>query len=415
MQDLSPALAQAVRSIAARLGRGGHRTWIVGGAVRDLALGRETHDVDLASAATPEVVEAAFERTVPLGRNFGTVLVHVDGEDVEHTTFRSEDGYSDARRPDAVTFGSSPEEDATRRDFTCNALYLDPLDGTVLDPTGGLADLEAGRLACVGDPAQRFAEDGLRIVRMARFAGQLGLEPTEATRAGALASLDALRGVSPERVRAELERRLAVLERLPQAPGAHLGFAALLGPDELGEESAWEEFALEERIALVEGLRPSRALRDHVGETWRLARGITLERAPPRSVRVRWMRRPAFADALALVRAHAPRADAGARALDELGREHADLAATEQCPFLSSSDLSARGLSPGPAFGAILREAETLQLDGDIATRDEALRWLEARLKADAATDITARDGASPEGAGLEDRSQEGGNARRNA
>src|SRR6185436_9962170 len=107
MQDLSEQLARAARDIAAVLGRAGHRAWVVGGAPRDLCLARAPVEIDMASDARPEEVESLFLRTIPVGRAFGTVVIHLEGLDVQHTTFRSETGYSDARRPDAVSFGKS--------------------------------------------------------------------------------------------------------------------------------------------------------------------------------------------------------------------------------------------------------------------------------------------------------------------
>ncbi len=380
--------------------------------MRDLALGRETHDVDVASAARPEEVEAEFERTVPLGRAFGTMLIHVDGMDVEHTTFRSESGYSDARRPDVVSFGKSPEEDATRRDFTCNALYLDPLGGELLDPTGGMADLEAGRLQCVGDPCARFREDGLRIVRLARFAGMLELEPTRETRDAAHKELDALRGVSPERVRVELERLferggivravrvlaetgalsrilpgvseaagdvegvVRLFGKLPDPPGERLGFATLLRP--IGSDGG----ALDEAEARLEGLRPSRAVRDHVVDVWRLEREVRGAEATARSVRVRWMMRPAFEDALRLAKAGVEVVGGDLRRFEELAEERAEILARGVVEeFVTAADLLERGVRPGLMFGVILREAQTMQMDGVVGTREAALEWLERRVR----------------------------------
>src|SRR6185503_18536023 len=141
----------------------------VGGAVRDLALGLPPHDVDLASRLTPDELEGRFPKSASVGRAFGSMVLVVDGIPLQHTTFRSEHGYADARRPDQVRYGATLEEDASRRDFTCNALYLDPLSDELCDPQEGLADLRSALLRCVGDPAARFAEDGLRILRLARF------------------------------------------------------------------------------------------------------------------------------------------------------------------------------------------------------------------------------------------------------
>jgi len=200
--------AELATGICRTLERGGHRGWIVGGAVRDLLLGREIKDVDLVSAARPEEVEALFDRTVAVGKSFGIIVVVLGGEEVELATFRRERGYSDRRRPDEVVYAAAPEEDAERRDFTCNALYLDPLSGEIRDPAGGLADLKSGVLRAVGDPAGRFREDGLRILRMARFHAALDLQPAPGLLAAAQAERSALTGVSAERVRDELQKIL---------------------------------------------------------------------------------------------------------------------------------------------------------------------------------------------------------------
>lgn len=195
--------------VCGTLAAAGYQGWIVGGAVRDLLLGREIKDVDLVSAARPEVVEGLFDRTVAVGKSFGVIVVVVDGEEVELATFRRERGYSDRRRPDEVEYAATPEEDAGRRDFTCNAIYLDPLSGEVRDPAGGVADLRTGVLRAVGDAAGRFREDGLRILRMARFASTLELEPAPGLLAAAVSESEALIGVSAERVREELSKMVA--------------------------------------------------------------------------------------------------------------------------------------------------------------------------------------------------------------
>jgi len=395
MQDLSAPLAAAGRALGTRLREAGRRAWIVGGAPRDLCLGRSPGEIDVASAARPDEVEALFERTVDVGRPFGTVLVPVGGLHVQHTTFRSESGYSDARRPDLVRFGETVEGDSGRRDFTCNALYLDPLTDELLDPQGGLEDLRAQRLRCVGEAEERFREDGLRLLRLARFAASLGLEPEAATLAAAQRCADALRGVSMERVLEELRRILstprsaravgllaecglltraipgaragapALLRALPDPPGLGLGLAALL-------EGAPEGLA---------ALRASRAERRAVEEIWR--RAAEIEALPgaagPRSRRVRILRASGAAEALALLRA-------GGRArgcLEALAREREELGPSGLWPepLLQADDLDRAGIVKGPRWGEILEQAEALQLDGALAGREQALRWLGARAQ----------------------------------
>jgi tRNA nucleotidyltransferase/poly(A) polymerase len=423
IQDLSPAMRDVAREIAERIARRGARAWIVGGAVRDLALGRTPEDVDMASSLAPDAIEAEFERTIPIGRNFGTMIVHVRGLDVEHTTFRSEEGYADLRRPDVVRFGASPEEDAARRDFTCNALYLDPRTDEVFDPTQGLADLAAGRLRCVGDSAARFAEDGLRLVRLARFAGALGLEPAPEALAAARTSADALRGVSRERILLELEammakggvaraldvlescglvdralpgfdrlrppsvpraawfaRRRSLFEHAPPRPGVALGLALLFGPD---SEVSGPAAALDTSIELLASVKPSRDLERRIADAWSIGKELRCAESPARSVRIRWMRRVGFEVALGCLRAHAAAAGVDARAVAALADEYALLgrAGIAPDPWITAADLRERGIAPGPAYGVILHEAETLQLDRAFQDRAAALLWLDARVQ----------------------------------
>ena len=199
----APIAASAAR-IATSLHGAGYQAWIVGGAVRDLLLDRLPKDVDLVTDALPQVVEAMFERTVAVGISFGVVIV-LDGDlQIEVATLREERGYSDRRRPDEVQYTTDPAVDARRRDFSCNALFLDPLTGRLIDPTGGADDLAAGLLRAVGEPAARFREDGLRLLRMARFSATLGLDLAPGLVPAAKAEAAALDGVSPERVLDEL-------------------------------------------------------------------------------------------------------------------------------------------------------------------------------------------------------------------
>ncbi len=200
-----------IRRILARLRDAGHRSWIVGGVVRDLLLGRERHDpgeFDLATPARPDEVTALFRRVIPTGIDHGTVTV-VEGKlRVEVTTFRGEADYVDGRRPSAVTFHADLEADLARRDFTVNALAWDPLAGELRDPFRGQADLDHRLLRAVGDPAARFAEDGLRPLRAARFVAQLGFRLAPATREAIPGALPVVARVSRERMAEELSRLL---------------------------------------------------------------------------------------------------------------------------------------------------------------------------------------------------------------
>jgi poly(A) polymerase len=177
--------------------------------VRDRLLGRAPADYDIATSARPDQVAAIFPRVVPLGERFGSVQVRPEPDaSVEVTTFRTEGGYADGRRPDAVAFGASPEEDARRRDFTVNALFEDPETGEVLDFVGGREDLARRAIRAVGDPRGRFTEDRLRLLRAVRFAARLGWNIDPATLAAARELAPSASSVSAERTREELRRIL---------------------------------------------------------------------------------------------------------------------------------------------------------------------------------------------------------------
>ena len=196
-----------VRWVLRRLRRAGHAAYLVGGCVRDLLLGRPPGDWDVTTSAEPAVVQRTFPRTRPTGIQHGTVTVLAGNRPVEVTTFRTEGGYSDRRRPDWVRFTPSLEEDLARRDFTINAMALDA-DGRLVDPFGGLQDLTAGVVRAVGDPEERFREDALRMLRAIRFAAQLEFILDPAT-LGAIARHAALLDhVSRERIRDEFSKLL---------------------------------------------------------------------------------------------------------------------------------------------------------------------------------------------------------------
>lgn len=188
------------------------RLALVGGAVRDELLGRPHADWDLATALLPEVVmaqaRAAGFRVIPTGIQHGTVTVILDDEPVEITTFRSDGDYPDGRRPESVRLGVSLAEDLARRDFTINAMALPLAGGGLVDPHGGQADLQAGLIRAVGEPLDRFGEDGLRPLRACRFAAQLGFRIEAATLAAIPQRLEVARKVAVERVFTELNKLL---------------------------------------------------------------------------------------------------------------------------------------------------------------------------------------------------------------
>jgi tRNA nucleotidyltransferase (CCA-adding enzyme) len=194
---------RGVQELCEHLRSRGKRAWIVGGCVRDLLAGRPINDWDVATDARPEELMRVFPRAVPTGLEHGTVTVVKDGAHYEVTTLRGEGTYSDGRRPDWVEFVDDITADLARRDFTVNAIAVDPAQGTVIDPFDGRGDLARGLLRAVGDPLQRFSEDGLRVLRAARFVATLELALDPATEAAIQPTLDTFRKVATERVRDE--------------------------------------------------------------------------------------------------------------------------------------------------------------------------------------------------------------------
>lgn len=200
-------LPGAVHRCCDILNGAGHAAHPVGGCVRDLLLGRVPGDWDVTTSATPEQVQELFSHTIPTGIKHGTITVVEDGMAIEVTTFRTESGYGDSRHPDAVSFDTDLIGDLSRRDFTVNAMALDE-DGSIIDPFGGMEDLRCRLICAVGEPAVRFSEDALRILRGVRFAAQLGFVIEEKTAAAMKTCAHLVDHVSAERIKVEVEKTL---------------------------------------------------------------------------------------------------------------------------------------------------------------------------------------------------------------
>jgi tRNA nucleotidyltransferase (CCA-adding enzyme) len=260
--DLAPP--RAVRAIAERLAKAGHDAYAVGGAVRDRLLGIGGGDWDLTTSATPQEMRRIFRRTVPVGVEHGTLgVLAQDGVMYEVTTYRR-DVETDGRHA-VVAFARTLEEDLARRDFTLNAIAWDPIEGTLRDPFGGIADLERAVLRTVGAPADRFAEDYLRVLRALRFAGHFVLEIDAATWTALVAAVPRLPALSAERVREELWKILARTRHASAALRlwAESGALATLIPDlaatrGLDEQDGFD--AWQTSLAAMDALSPTRPL-----------------------------------------------------------------------------------------------------------------------------------------------------------
>lgn len=246
VEALSRAVPTQVRAISRTLQEAGHRSWIVGGSVRDIALAVERGveptrrgDWDMCTDARPEHVQKLFRKVIPTGIEHGTVTIVLDGEHFEVTTLRGEKGHSDGRRPDEVFFVSDLDEDLARRDFTVNAMAFDVDARSFHDPFAGLADLSARVLRAVGAPRERFFEDGLRVLRCARFCASLDFSIEEETAAAIRPSLASFEKVANERVRDEWFKALGSQRpsRFLEVVRSH-GMLAITAPEVWPDASA---------------------------------------------------------------------------------------------------------------------------------------------------------------------------------
>ncbi len=434
-QSGDTALVAAARAVADVLTGAGHQALFAGGCVRDALLGRPLKDVDLATSARPEQVEALFRgRTVAVGRAFGVVLVRQDGFSFDVATFRSDGAYTDGRHPDGVAFATA-EEDAQRRDFTVNGMFCRPEDGAVLDTVGGLDDLDARVLRAIGDPQARFREDRLRLLRAVRFVSVLGFTLDPETRQAVEANAAQLGAVSVERVASEFLRLLCESPRpsvglsllretgllaqfLPEVVALH---GTAQPPQYHPEGDVWTHTCLmldglpaprEPELALgvllhdigkpatSNGAQEAGALRfpNHAAVGAELAEAL-LRRLRQPAARVAAVRdlvagHMRFVEAERMRRAKLRRL-LGAERFDRLLellrldtqhsngdftkwrflKEAYDSFRTEPVlppPLVRGRDLLAWGVPPGPGLGALLTELYDAQLEGRVNTVEEA-------------------------------------------
>ena len=437
--DFSQGSARTAYKIAKTLHEKGHTAYFAGGCVRDFLRGESPKDYDIATSASPDEIERLFPKTLPVGKQFGVVLVVEEGGTYEVATFRSEGPYKDGRHPTEVRF-TSPEEDALRRDFTVNGLFYDPRGKKVIDYVQGKDDISRRLIRAIGDPEARFEEDKLRLLRAVRFAANLDYEIEERTWHAVRSRASDIRVVSLERIRDELiktftrpgaGRGLGLLsesgllkEILPeveqmrgvaQPPEFHpegdvfvhtrmlldrldhptpiLAFAALL--HDVGKPPTFQ--VREGRIRFYEHSRVGakmseeilRRLRFSNDEIKAIAACVDnhMKFANVQEMREgklkRFMSTTTFSTELEL---HRIDCESSHGLLDNyhfLIRKGKEFEAEELRPvrLLNGEDLKQLGMKPGPEMKPLLEGAYELQLENKLRTKGEALEWAKEHLR----------------------------------
>jgi len=442
VRGVSLSIEKTAREIVQRLHGAGFRAFWVGGCVRDFLLGRVPQDYDIATNARPEEMEKLFPHTIPVGRQFGVLVVVVQGWQFQLATFRAEADYRDGRRPESVVFAEA-EADAARRDFTINGLFYDPLAEELHDWVGGKADLAARVIRTIGAPEERFAEDHLRLLRAVRFAAQLNFEMEPATFAAIRLLAPKITVVSAERIREELVklfqpphaarglvllRDSGLLERVLPELAATVTCAQ--SPDYHPEGSVFEHIRLmldqlpvpcqeslpwsvllhdiakpitaatdaatgsihfygHERVgaemaqAILERLRfPNKQISEIV-ECVRHHMQFKDVKQMRRATRRRMLLRETFPLELQLHRLDCLGSHGSLEHYEYMLAEAAELARLPALipPLLNGHDLIALGVRPGAELGRLLHELRDQQLQGDVATPEEAREWVVKSLK----------------------------------
>ena len=395
---------QAAIKIIKHLHRNGFQALLAGGCVRDMLLGRRANDYDVATDAKPPDVIKLFKRTLKVGAKFGVVIVLIEGRLVEVATFRTEADYADGRHPGSVEFASAAE-DASRRDFTINGMFYDPLQKEVIDYVDGQADLKRRIVRTIGKPAERFAEDYLRMLRAIRFSTQLGFPIESATWSAVCRHAKKITNISGERIAIELEGILAHPNR---AAGASMliesGMAEVIFPDFAGEQAKFAigvlsrlpkrvdfplslatffagcdtEFAIERcRI-----LKLSRNQNKHI-KTLLAGRGRLLGEQMSLAELKKILAKPTFWDLYNLQKAIQKATDRSIGALIKLRKRIKALGDVDlqPKPLLNGHDLIRLGATPGPALGQLAEEMYIAQLEGTLQTPRQAKEWARHWLK----------------------------------
>lgn len=418
--------------IVARLQGAGHVAYFAGGSVRDRLLGKEAKDYDIATSARPEEVQRLFPHVTDLtGRSFGVVRVLVGNEHYEVATFRQDGAYKDGRHPDSVRFATA-EEDAKRRDFTINGLFFDPVANRLIDYVGGEADLHAKILRAIGNPADRFAEDHLRLLRAIRFATRMNFKIDPATWEAICVAAPSIRTISAERIRDELnliftthkpELGLDLLDRsglltevLPDVAAMHgveqppqyhpegdvyqhvrlmltkiqepnlelalsvlmhdVGKRATASIDESGRirHSGHESVGAEMSDRILSDLRYDNKTIQTVHELVEHHMQFKdVEKMRPSTLK-RMMSRPHFPLELELHRIDCSSSHGDLKFYDYLKHQLETMSPDEIDPptLINGHDLKAMGIPPGRAMGGMLEAIRIAQLEGAVQTREEA-------------------------------------------
>jgi poly(A) polymerase len=429
--------------IVRRLRKAGFEAFWAGGCVRDALLGREPHDYDVATNATPDQIEALFSHTIPVGKQFGVIIVVEGGHQFQVATFRAEENYQDGRRPGTVRF-SHAREDAIRRDFTVNALFYDPVTEQVHDWVDGEKDLRARLIRTVGSPDERFGEDHLRLLRAIRFAAQLGFDIEAQTMAAVRKHAEKIKLVSAERIRDELNKLFApphaargltllhesglmphvfpelvptltcdqspdyhpegtvfnhirlMLENLPDEAATSkesLAWSALLhdiakpvtatrGEDGLIHFYTHEKVGADMAEVILQRLKFPRRQTDEIVAAVRHHMQFKDTPKMRKNTLRRMLMRETFPLELALHRLDCLGSHRQLDIYDFLVEQQAHLNDQPHLhpPLLTGADVIALGMKPGPALGALLHELRDHQLADELKTADEAREWVKARL-----------------------------------
>jgi tRNA nucleotidyltransferase/poly(A) polymerase len=406
--------------VVLRLRKSGHIAYFAGGCVRDSLLGHDAKDFDVATDAPPARVQQLFRNTQAVGAAFGVILVRLGGSQIEVATFRAEAGYDDGRHPTQVRF-TTAEEDARRRDFTINGLFFDPIDEKVIDYVGGEADLKNRTIRAIGNPAERFAEDSLRLLRAVRFSARLGFEIEPATASAIRYHAPELARISPERIADELRRmltpatraaawrmvwelklidvifRFLKVDRRPRDLSKPMLFPQVSTDQPINFGLALASALICYRLqveatlgdvrdlfsdaevahagrAMRQALKISNEERDAMAETLSGLAPLLKDQPPRIAMMKRFLAMPTHAESIALLEALKSLGHCELRA-NELLPTLTELSHGEVAPppFITGDDLTALGLKPSPLFKRILDEVYDAQLESRIDGKAAAI------------------------------------------